>query len=79
MKKRLLMVSALATALSLPTGFASADNTDQTPAQKNTQVHDRQHISDKQPVTQPERPAKTDQEQEQAPVILQMKIIKVAD
>lgn len=71
MEKRLLMVFALATALSLPTGLASADNADQTPVQKNTKMHDRhdrQQISDIQPVTQQERPAKTDQEQ--APVIL---------
>jgi hypothetical protein len=79
MEKRLLIVSVLATALALQTGLTFADSTSPAPLQENSQIHNRQQISKNQPVTQQPPPAKTGEEQEQAPVILQIRIVKVAD
>jgi hypothetical protein len=79
MEKRILLVFVLAMILSLQTGLASGDNTEPEPVQKKIQMHDQQHISDGQPVQQQDRPAKISKEQEPAPVILRMKILKIAD
>lgn len=79
MKKGLLIVSALVTALSLQTGLTSADSTKPAPLRVTNQKHDPQKISEKQPVTQQESSAKKDNKQDPAPVILRIKIVKDTD
>jgi hypothetical protein len=88
MKMRFLIVSVLATALTLQAGFAMAigapENfvltaTAPTPGEENAHIDNQQQFSDNQSVTQQHPPATTDNEQGKAPVILRIRIIKPAD